>query len=110
MEKIKAKFNERLEKKALPIVISTLFLDVLGVGILLPILPQLIFRIFEPAGYSYKGSLIMLGWLTAIYPMMQFLSTPILGQLSDRHGRKPVLAFSLFGTAIGYALFAMAII
>lgn len=110
MEKIKAKFNERLEKKALPIVISTLFLDVLGVGILLPILPQLIFRIFEPAGYSYKGSLIMLGWLTAIYPLMQFLSTPILGQLSDRHGRKPILSFSLFGTAVGYALFAIAII
>lgn len=110
MEKLKAKFNARVEKRALPIVISTLFLDVLGVGILMPVLPQLIFSIFEPAGYSYSGSLIMLGWLTAIYPIMQFLATPILGQLSDRHGRKPILAFSLLGTAVGYVLFAVAII
>lgn len=110
MEKIKDKFNARLEKKALPIVISTIFLDVLGIGILMPVLPQLIFRIFEPAGYSYKGSLIMLGWLTAIYPLMQFIATPILGQLSDRFGRKPVLSFSIFGTAIGYALFAIGVI
>lgn len=110
VEKIKNKLNQGNEKKALPIVISTIFLDVLGVGILIPILPRLIFSIFEPAGYSYKGSLIMLGWLTAIYPLMQFLSTPILGQLSDRYGRKPVLGFSLFGTAVGYALFAIGII
>ncbi|CAN5453141.1 tetracycline resistance MFS efflux pump [soil metagenome] len=110
VDAIKEKFSGRLEKKALPIVISTLFLDVLGVGILIPILPQLIFRIFEPAGYSYHSSLVMLGWLTAIYPLMQFVSTPILGQLSDRFGRKPILGFSLFGTAIGYAMFAIAII
>ena len=110
VEKIKAKLSDRLEKRALPLVISTVFLDVLGVGILFPVLPQLIFRIFEPAGYSYKASLIMLGWLTFIYPFMQFLATPILGQLSDRYGRKPVLSFSLFGTAIGYVLFAIGII
>lgn len=110
MEKLKSKYSGKLEKRALPIVISTIFLDVLGVGILLPVLPQLIFRIFEPAGYSYKGSLILLGWLTFIYPFMQFLSTPILGQLSDRYGRKPILSFSLFGTAIGYVLFAIGII
>jgi DHA1 family tetracycline resistance protein-like MFS transporter len=110
MEKLKNTLSERLEKKALPIVISTIFLDVLGVGILFPVLPQLIFSIFEPAGYSYKGSLIMLGWLTFIYPFMQFLATPILGQLSDRYGRKPVLSFSLFGTALGYVLFAVGII
>jgi len=110
LEKLKHKLNNRLEKKALPIVISTIFIDVLGVGILLPVMPQLIFSIFEPAGYSFKGSLIMLGWLTAIYPLMQFVSTPILGQLSDRYGRKPVLSFSLVGTAIGYVLFAIGVI
>jgi MFS transporter, DHA1 family, tetracycline resistance protein len=110
VEQLKQSFSARNEKRALPIVISTIFLDVLGVGILIPVLPQLIFRIFEPAGYSYKGSLIMLGWLTAIYPLMQFLSTPILGQLSDRFGRKPILGFSLSGTALGYVLFAVGII
>lgn len=110
VEKVKQNLKDRKEKKALPIVISTIFLDVLGVGILIPVLPQLIFRIFEPAGYSYKSSLILLGWLTFIYPFMQFIATPILGQLSDRYGRKPILGISLFGTAVGYALFAIAII
>jgi DHA1 family tetracycline resistance protein-like MFS transporter len=106
MEKVKSK----LESKALPIVLMTVFLDVLGIGILFPVLPQLIFDIFQPAGYSYNGALIMLGWLTAIYPLMQFFSTPILGQLSDRFGRKPILSFSIFGTAVGYVIFAIGIL
>lgn len=87
-----------------------MFLDVLGVGILIPVIPQLVFSIFQPAGYSLNTSLILLGWLTAIFPLMQFLATPILGQLSDRFGRKPVLGFSLFGTGVGYVLFAIAIL
>jgi DHA1 family tetracycline resistance protein-like MFS transporter len=110
MEKVKSKLESRLEGKALPIVLMTIFLDVLGIGILIPVLPQLIFTIFIPAGYSMNTSLIMLGWLTAIFPLMQFFATPILGQLSDRFGRKPVLAFSLLGTSAGYVLFAIAII
>jgi len=96
--------------RALPIVLFTVFLDVLGVGILFPVLPQLIGKIFIPAGFSPNASLILLGWLVGIYPLMQFLATPILGQLSDRYGRKKILGFSLIGTAVGYALFAFAII
>jgi DHA1 family tetracycline resistance protein-like MFS transporter len=106
VEKTKAK----LEGKALPIVLMIIFLDVLGVGILIPVLPQLVYNIFIPAGHSLNSSFIILGWLTAIFPLMQFLATPILGQLSDRHGRKPVLGFSLVGTAAGYVLFAIAIL
>src|SRR5581483_5431598 len=106
MDKLKGK----LEGKALPLVLLTVFLDVLGVGILIPVMPELVYKIFLPAGYSFNTSLVVLGWLTAIYPLMQFFATPILGQLSDRFGRKPVLGFSLFGTAIGYAVFAIAII
>ncbi len=52
----------------------------------------------------------MLGLLTAIYPFMQFVATPILGQLSDRYGRKRILAFCLAGTALGYVLFAIGIL
>lgn len=107
-EKVTKKNN--LEGKALPIILFTVFLDVLGVGILIPVIPQLVFSIFQPAGYSLNASLILLGWLTAIFPLMQFLATPILGQLSDRYGRKPVLGFSLFGTGLGYVLFAIAIL
>jgi DHA1 family tetracycline resistance protein-like MFS transporter len=99
-----------LEGRALPVVLFTVFLDSIGVGILFPILPQLVLKIFMPAGYSASEAYIILGWLTGIYPLMQFLATPILGQLSDRFGRKPVLAFSLLGTLIGYALFAVGIL
>lgn len=104
------RLKQKLEGKALPIVLFTIFLDVLGVGILIPVLPQLIFTIFIPAGYSMNTSLILLGWLVGIYPLMQFIATPILGQMSDRYGRKPVLGFSLIGTAIGYILFAIGIL
>jgi DHA1 family tetracycline resistance protein-like MFS transporter len=112
---MKIKINSKLKGKALPIVLMTIFLDVLGVGILVPIIPQLLANpaspyYLLPAGWTFKGGLILLGWLIAIYPLMQFLSTPILGQLSDRYGRKKVLAFSIAGTAIGYVLFAIGII
>ncbi len=112
---MKKKINSKLKGKALPIVLMTIFLDVLGVGILVPIIPQLLANpaspyYLLPAGWTFKGGLILLGWLIAIYPLMQFLSTPILGQLSDRYGRKKVLAFSIAGTAIGYVLFAIGII
>jgi DHA1 family tetracycline resistance protein-like MFS transporter len=102
--------SHNVESKALPIVLLTIFLDVLGVGILIPVLPRLIYSIFIPAGFTFDEGLITLGWLTAIYPLMQFFATPILGQLSDRYGRRPLLGFSLFGTAVGYVIFALAII
>jgi len=104
------KMRKNLEKRALPTMIMTVFIDVLGVGILIPVLPQLVYSIFIPAGYTRTESLIALGWLSGIYPLMQFIATPILGQLSDRYGRKPILGVSLFGTALGYALFAVAIV
>jgi DHA1 family tetracycline resistance protein-like MFS transporter len=104
------KLQGKLEGRALPVVLLTIFLDVLGVGILIPVLPQLVYKIFVPAGFSFDTGLITLGWLTAVYPLMQFFATPILGQLSDRYGRKPILGFSLFGTAVGYVIFAIAIL
>jgi len=102
--------KDRFKNSALPIVLFTIFLDSVGVGILFPILPQLVSKVFMPAGFSLTGALIMLGWLAGIYPLMQFLATPILGQLSDRFGRKPILASSLAGTAIGYLLFGVGIL
>lgn len=99
-----------LHKKALPLVILTIFLDVLGVGILIPVVPRLIYTIMMPAGFSMTQSLIILGWLSAIFPLMAFFATPILGQLSDRYGRKKVMAASLVGTSIGYIVFAIGIL
>lgn len=111
MERLK----QKMAGKALPAVFFTIFLDVLGIGILIPVIPQLLANPMSPdyllpAGWDMKGGLILLGWLTGIYPLMQFIATPILGQLSDRFGRKKVLGFSLFGTAVGYVLFAIGII
>ena len=94
-------------------VFFTVFLDLLGFGILIPVFPLLIspgspFKV-TPDGWSFTDGLIMLGWLQAAYPLASFIAAPILGQLSDRFGRRPVLALSIFGTAIGYMLFAIGI-
>ncbi len=109
MNRLRAKMAD----KALPAVFFTIFLDVLGIGILIPVLPLLVVpgpeRIL-PASWTITSGFILLGWLTAIYPLMQFFATPILGQLSDRYGRRKILSISLFGTAVGYVLFAIGII
>jgi DHA1 family tetracycline resistance protein-like MFS transporter len=97
------------------IILFTILIDTLGIGILGPILPQLLGNPNSPHYLLGKDTAvgsgyIMFGFLVAVYPIMQFFATPILGQLSDRYGRKPVLALSLSGTSLGYALFATGII
>ncbi len=104
-----------MNKKVLFAVVFTVFVDLLGFGILLPVIPQLLANpaspfYLLPHGVSLKMGYIILGFLTAIFPFMQFLATPILGELSDRFGRKPVLAFSLFGTSLSYVIFAMGVL
>ena len=85
----------------------------LGVTIVIPVIPALFFEtdsLFFDVGFSMDNRSIMYGFLVAAYPIMQFFGAPILGTLSDRYGRKPVLTFSLVGTLIGYLLFGYAII
>ena len=103
-----------MRKNPLMAVFSTVLIDMLGFGILIPVFPLLIspgspFRV-TPESWSFTKGLIMLGWLQGVYPLCIFLAAPILGQLSDRHGRRPVLAMSIFGTAIGYFMFAVGIV
>ena len=103
----------RTDRNPMRAIFTTVMVDMLGFGILIPVYPLLIsenspFRV-TPEGWSFTDGLIMLGWLQAIFPFFIFLAAPILGQLSDRYGRRPILAVSIFGTAIGYALFAIGI-
>ena len=97
------------------IILFTILIDTLGIGILGPILPQLLGNPNSPHYLLGKDAAvgsgyIMFGFLVAVFPVMQFFATPILGQLSDRYGRKPVLALSLAGTSLGYVLFATGIV
>lgn len=101
-------------KNQFAIVIFTIFLDGLGFGILIPIIPLLLtdsastFYILPP-GVSVETGYILLGLITAIFPLMQLFSTSILGQLSDKFGRKVILKHTLVFTAVSYALFAVGI-
>ena len=107
---------DRLKNKlsgALPAALLTVFVDAIGVAILIPIYVLLVLpgpHQVIPASWSISSGFIMVGWLTGVYSLATFLAAPILGQLSDRYGRKSILAISLAGTAIGYALFAVGII
>lgn len=105
----------KILRHQLTIVVFTIFLDALGLAILLPVTPILLVDpsspyFMLPNGYSVNQGYILLGLLTAIFPLMQFFATPILGQLSDKYGRKRILTISLIGTALGYFLFALGIV
>jgi MFS transporter, DHA1 family, tetracycline resistance protein len=106
--------NAAPKRNPLLSIFLTVFIDLLGFGILIPVFPLLIspgspFRV-TPAEWSFSDGLVMLGWMQAVFPLCSFLAAPILGQLSDRMGRRPILAFSVAGTAVGYALFALGIV
>lgn len=92
-------------KPALVFIFITLFLDVLGIGLVVPILPKLVESL---AGGGVDRASFLYGWLVGLYALMQFLFAPILGNLSDRFGRRPVILFSLFGSGLDYFLLAWA--
>ncbi len=96
----------------LPIFL-TVFIDMLGVGIIIPVLPALFFEegsMIFTVETPYSQRSFFYGLLLASFPFMQFFGAPILGTLSDRYGRKPLLQLSLAGTLIGYILFGTAIL
>ncbi len=106
------KINKSLEGKALPAALFTVFLDAIGVAILIPIFAALVIGEHKviPDYWTVKQGFIMVGWLSGLYSLFTFLAAPILGQLSDKFGRKRVLALSLAGTALGYAIFAVGVV
>lgn len=103
------KFRKR--NTLLPIFL-TIFIDLLGFGMVIPVFALLFLDPTHgilPNDFSFATKALILGFLTASYPIAQFFGAPILGALSDRLGRKKVLVFSLLGTAVGYILFAIGI-
>lgn len=91
----------RRPKAALGFIFITLIFDVIGFGIIIPIVPELIMELIEG---EVSNASVYGGLLTFSYAIMQFLFAPILGGLSDQYGRRPVLLISLFGFAIDYLL------
>jgi DHA1 family tetracycline resistance protein-like MFS transporter len=90
---------------ALGFIFITIFVDTLGLGIIIPVFPKLLqllghVDVAKAAEYS--------GYLTFIYAVMQFIFSSVLGNLSDRFGRRPVLLISLFGFSIDYVFMAFA--
>lgn len=86
-------------------ILITLFLDVLGIGIIIPILPQLV---TELLGGDASRAAFFYGLIVAGYAAMQFLFAPLLGALSDRFGRRPVILVALFGFGVDYLILGFA--
>ena len=84
---------------------STLLIDVTGFGIIIPVLPNLIIEI---AHCNVSQASRYGGWMLFTFALMQFLFSPIIGNLSDKYGRRPVLLASLFGFGIDYLILAFA--
>ncbi len=90
---------------AVGFIFITLLIDIIGFGIIIPVMPRLISELKHvDISYASKyGS-----WLMFVYAFMQFLCAPLFGSLSDKYGRRPVLLFSLFGFGIDYLFLALA--
>lgn len=86
---------------ALIVILGTVTLDAVGIGLVMPVLPGLLRDIVHSDSIASHY-----GVLLALYALMQFLCAPVLGALSDRFGRRPVLLASLLGATIDYAIMA----
>ncbi|OEK04915.1 TCR/Tet family MFS transporter [Roseivirga misakiensis] len=91
---------------ALGFILFTVLLDVIGIGIIIPIIPDLL---MNELGVPTTGEASRIGgFLISIYAIVQFFFAPILGGLSDQYGRRPVILIALFGLTVDYLVVAMA--
>lgn len=93
------------KKTALLFIFITVLVDVIGIGIIIPIIPDLI---MELTGKGIADAVIYGMWLTTAFAGMQFLFSPVLGEISDKFGRRPILLMALLGLSIDYLIHAWA--
>src|SRR5512145_188036 len=86
--------------RPLLIIFLTIFVNLVGFGIIIPLLPFY--------AQTFGASPIVIGLLFASFSISQLIAAPLLGELSDRYGRRPVLIYSLIGTAVSFAMLAVA--
>jgi MFS transporter, DHA1 family, tetracycline resistance protein len=95
----------RASRYALVFIFITMFVDTVGLGIVIPVAPQIIHQL---TGEGMSGSAWWGGWLQTAFAAMLFLFSPLIGNLSDRFGRKPVLILSLLMLGVDYAITGLA--
>jgi len=91
-----------MKRSPLIVIFTTVFIDLLGFGIVIPVLP------FYAEGTAFNATPRTVGFLFASYSIMQLIFSPILGRLSDKYGRRPVLFISIIGTGIGFLIIGFA--
>jgi DHA1 family tetracycline resistance protein-like MFS transporter len=95
----------RFPHRAIPIVLTAVLIDVIGFGIVMPVLPELITRLGQ---MTLASATEVSGWMLAAFAMAQFFAGPVIGNLGDRFGRRPVLLLAMFAFGLDYLLMAMA--
>ena len=90
---------------ALTFIFITMLVDTIGLGVVIPVTPAIIKQL---TGQELSGAAGWGGWLMFVYALMQFLCAPVIGNLSDRFGRRPVLILSLVALAVDYAITGLA--
>lgn len=93
------------KKAALGFIFITVLIDIIGIGLILPIVPELIIELTDS---TVSEAAFLGGLLTATYAVMQFIFAPILGGLSDKLGRRPVLLIALLGLGLDYLVIVFA--
>ena len=96
---------EPVSRHAVTFVLITVFLDMVGFGLIMPVLPALIEKVghMDLADAAYIG-----GWMFAAFSLAQFAFSPLMGNLSDRYGRRPLLLLAIFGLGVDYLFSALA--
>ena len=95
-------------RAALLVVFLTVFIDLLGFGIVLPVMPRQAEPLLRALGMSEVAGGVAIGVLFSAFSLMQFLFSPLWGRLSDHYGRRPLLLLSLAGSVVFYALYGWA--